>query len=45
MDRFGIRIHHWVEEYPELIVFMFFWHDTAPSIEKFRALGFWCEHC
>jgi hypothetical protein len=36
----GIRIHHQVAEYPELIVFAFLCADPEPFVEKLRKLGF-----
>jgi hypothetical protein len=36
----GIRIHHQVEDYPELIVFAFLCADPEPFVEKLKKLGF-----
>jgi hypothetical protein len=36
----GIRIHHQVADYPELIVFAFLCAKPEPFVEKLRQLGF-----
>jgi hypothetical protein len=36
----GIRIHHQVEDYPQLIVFAFLCNDPEPFVEKLKKLGF-----